>query len=275
MNCNKVAKALSEDSQLSSQAQEHVRSCDRCRKLVSALNMSGALDDPPSPAILRRLTENIATNLRPVQPLAPAAYFFAVFVCVFVSIVAIGVYRVGAFGIAAMNPLQTTTILIALAISAVLLVQSLIHQMVPGGRHRFPPKLLPLGIAICLTIGTAILFRFKHEHHFWARNWSCAKTGILIGVLAAVPFWLMLRRGSVLSPSITGTSTGLLAGLVGTSVLEIHCPNLDAWHILVSHVGVAILCALAGLVFGLTAETVSGRSVHRSNEDHRAPLVSF
>jgi hypothetical protein len=37
-------------------------------------------------------------------------------------------------------------------------------------------------------------------------------------------------------------------------VLEIHCPNLDAWHILVSHLGVAILCALAGLFIGFAAE---------------------
>jgi hypothetical protein len=37
-------------------------------------------------------------------------------------------------------------------------------------------------------------------------------------------------------------------------VLEIHCPNLDAWHILVSHLGVAILCALACLVIWLATE---------------------
>ena len=37
-------------------------------------------------------------------------------------------------------------------------------------------------------------------------------------------------------------------------MLEIHCPNLDAWHILVSHLGVAMLCAVAGFVLGLAAE---------------------
>jgi hypothetical protein len=65
---------------------------------------------------------------------------------------------------------------------------------------------------------------------------------------------MVLRRGAVLSPGLTGAATGLFAGLVGTSVLEIHCPNLNGWHILVSHLGVAILCALAGLVIGLAAE---------------------
>jgi hypothetical protein len=64
----------------------------------------------------------------------------------------------------------------------------------------------------------------------------------------------------MLSPGMTGAATGLLAGLVGTTVLEIHCPNLDAWHILISHLGVAMLCALAGLVIGVAAE-VKGYAV--------------
>jgi len=50
-----------------------------------------------------------------------------------------------------------------------------------------------------------------------------------------------------------------LAGLVGTSVLEIHCPNLDAGHALVSHLGVSILSALAGLGIGLIAEIIERR----------------
>ena len=37
-------------------------------------------------------------------------------------------------------------------------------------------------------------------------------------------------------------------------MLEMHCPNLNAWHILLSHLGVAILCALTGLAMELTAE---------------------
>jgi hypothetical protein len=64
----------------------------------------------------------------------------------------------------------------------------------------------------------------------------------------------MLRRGAILSPTITATAAGLFAGLVGMSVLEIHCPKLDAWHILVAHLGVAILCGTAGLVIGRIAD---------------------
>ena len=253
MNCKDLEKALSEQSRLPLEAQEHVRSCNRCQELVSALNMRVPVE-PLSPATLRQIADKMATNLRPVRPMAPARYFLGAFVGIFVSIVALGVYRMGAYAIAVMTPLQTATILSALAISTALLAYSLAHQMVPGSLHRIPPRLLPVAVIISLTIAIIVLFQFQHERNFWGNAWGCIRAGTPIGALAAVPFWMVLRRGAILSPGLTGAATGLFAGLVGTSVLEIHCPNLNGWHILVSHLGVAILCALAGLVIGLAAE---------------------
>jgi hypothetical protein len=254
MNCKGTARALSEESRLPVEAQDHLRICGRCQELVRSLNSSAPVD-PPSPATLHQIADGIATGLRPVHPVAPARYFFGAFVGIFVSIVALGVYRMGAFAIAVMTPRQTAAILSVLAISTGLLTYSLVNQMVPGSHHRISPRLLPVGITISLMIVIAVLFQFQHERDFWGNAWVCIRAGAPIGVLAALPFWLILRRGAILSPGMTGAATGLLAGLVGTSVLEIHCPNLDAWHILVSHLGVAMLCALAGLVIGLAAES--------------------
>ena len=253
MNCHDVDRAFTEESQLPPQAQDHARNCNRCQELVKVLNMPSPVD-APSPPALRQIVERLATNLRPVRPVAPARYFFGAFVGFFVSIAALGVYRMGAFAIAVMTPLQTVAILSALAISTGLLAYSLVHQMVPGSRHRIPPRLLPIAITLSLAVVIAVLFQFQREQHFWGNAWACIRAGTSIGALAAVPFWLMLRRGAVLSPIMSGAAIGLLAGLVGTSVLEFHCPNLDAWHILVSHLGVAMLCALAGLLIGLAVE---------------------
>ena len=210
--------------------------------------------DERLPADLRQIAEGLAADLRPVRPMAPARYFFGVLVGIFSSIVGLSIYRMGAFAISMMTSLQTVAILSALSISAGLLAYSLVHQMVPGSRHRIPPKLLPIVITISLAFAIAILFQFQHEPDFWRDGWTCIRVGIPIGVLAAVPFWLVLRRGAILSPSMTGAASGLFAGLAGTSVLEMHCANLDASHILVSHLGAAILCALAGLVTGLIGE---------------------
>ena len=264
MNCNDLDKALSLGSRLPLQAQDHVRSCNRCQELVEALDVSVA--DQPSLATLFQIAETIATNLRQARPVAPAHYFLRVFVGILACIVAFGVYRVGAFAIPVMTPLQTVAMMIALATSSGLLAYSLVHQMIPGSCHRFSPRLLPVIIMILLAIAITTLFQFQHERDFWGNASACIRVGIQIGALAAVPFCLVLRRGAVLSPSMTGTATGLLSGLVGTSVLEIHCPNLDAWHILVSHLGVAILCALAGLATGFTTEVNAVDSVFGTSQ---------
>ena len=264
MKCDDVDRALSGDPRLPLKAQEHVKSCTRCQQLVSALNMPGALDTP-SAATLRSIAEGIGANLRPVHPVAPARYFFAAFVGIFVSVAAYGVYHLGAFAIAAMPPLQTAAILSALAVSTGLLAYSLVQQMVPGSLHRISPGMLPVSITILLAIAITILFQFQHERDFWGNTWTCIRAGTPFGVLSAVPIWLLLRRGVLLSPSVAGAATGLFAGLVGSTVLEIHCPNLNAWHILVSHLGVAILCTMAGLMSGLTIEMVGKRWFHRSS----------
>ena len=97
----------------------------------------------------------------------------------------------------------------------------------------------------------ASFFTVEDEDNFWAQGWVCLRSGALFGFLAAIPFWFLLRRGAILSPRLSGAATGLLAGLVGTTALEIHCPILDLAHILTWHLGVAILGAVAGFFVGV------------------------
>jgi len=270
MNCNNVDRALFEESPLPLQIQEHVRSCNRCQQLLNAVNLPAPADMPP-PAALSKIADSLAANYRSVHPLAPARYFVGAFVGIFVSIVALSIYRLGAFAIVVMTPLQTTAILSTLAIGTGLLVYSLVNQMVPGSRHRIPPAPLAVGITILVAMVIVVLFQVQQEENFWGNAWACIRAGTLVGALAAVPFWLVLRRGAILSPRTTGAAVGLLAGLAGTSMLEMHCPILDAWHILLAHLGVAILCALAGLAMGLTAEIRGTRSILHDNPESGAP----
>jgi hypothetical protein len=237
-------------SPFSAEVQDHVRGCARCQTLLSALGTS-ALTDQPSPATLRHIESGMIADYRPVRPVGPWRYVFAVLMVIFVCAVRVGVYRLGAFAIKAMSPLQTSVILGTLAVCTGLLASSLAQQVVPGRRHRISPRLLPVGIMVALAGVIIGLFEFQPERNFWVRDWACLKIGIPLGAIAAVPFWLVLRRGAILSPAMTGAAIGLFAGLAGTSALEIHCPNLHAGHILVSHLGVALLGAIVGLVAGM------------------------
>lgn len=265
MNCKDFARVLSEASRLPSQAQNHASDCSCCQELVRSLDSAGPVD-PPSAATMRQIADAMATDLHPVRPVAPVR-FFAAFVGIFVSIVALCVYRLGAFAIPVMSPLQTAALLSTLAIGGGLLASSLVRQMLPGRRHVVTPSLLVVGVTISLALAIVIFMQFQHEQHFWRNAWVCIRAGTPIGALAGVLFWLVLRRGAVLSPSLTGATTGLLAGLVGTTVLEIHCSILNAWHILVSHLGVAMLGALAGLLAGRTIEVANERFLHRNHQE--------
>jgi MFS family permease len=259
MKCQAVARALSENSPLPLPVEDHVSACSGCRELIRSLDSTSPMD--PSPATLRHIAEGMAANLRPVRPLAQTRYFIAAFVGIFVCIAAVAAYLLGAFAFEVMTTWQTSAILGALAIGAGLLASSLAHQMIPGSRHWISPTLLPAGITLSLVVATVTLFQFQQDPDFWENAWICIRAGIPISVLAAVPIWVVLHRGAILSMGMTWAASGLLAGLVGTSVLEIHCPNLDARHILVSHLGVAVLCALAGLITGLTVQAVRRHSI--------------
>ncbi len=260
MNCKDLDQSLIEGDntaagRLPREARDHIEHCARCREFMRALSPT-AVPDPPSELLVQNIRKRLTVGLTPVRPLAPRPYFIAGFIGIFVAIAAVFTLRLGAFAVPVMSPAQRIVILCVLAGSVWLLASSLAGQMVPGSRQRIPPVLLSAGIVIVLALVLIALFSFRHEEHFWRAAWACIRAGTPIGLLAAVPFWLVLRRGAVLSPRVAGTATGLLAGLVGTSVLEIHCPNFDLVHLLVAHLGVATLCALIGFIAGSAVATI-------------------
>jgi hypothetical protein len=263
MKCSDFNRLLADSKQspmpqLPEQAEDHLLACVGCQEFMRAFNLPTAAE-LPSPELLRQLEQNVTADLRPVLPLAPRRYFFAAFVSTFVVIVALGVYRLGAFGIPAMSLAQNIAVLGALAAGACLLAWSMVQQMAPGSRHRLPPAVLPIVVIICLALVMAGFFPAEDEENFWAQGWTCLRSGTPFGLLAALPFWFLLRRGAILSPRIAGAATGLLAGLVGTTALEIHCPILDLSHILTWHLGVAILGAVAGFFVGFLSEIAARR----------------
>ena len=258
MNCRDVERSLIEHENsgaacLPAQVHKHVSTCERCGEFMRALNPS-IIAGAPAPEILRRLEDTLIAKLRPVRPLAPARYFFAAFAVIFILIVAAGAYRRGAAGISAMSPGQSITMLCALSASAGLLVYSLVHQMAPGSQHWISPTRLPAVVIGMLALLMAGLFHLLPERDFWGSGLACLRAGGPFALLAGATFWLLLRRGAGLSPRLTGTAAGLLAGLVTTSAQAIYCPILDVSHILTWHLGVALMGAAIGLAAGFAAE---------------------
>lgn len=255
MNCDDVNEALDVAPSAGvsyPEIREHLDCCSRCRKLVAALG------SPKSEAILltstlQQIESRLLSDLRPVDRTRKEHLLMAL-ALIFVCGVAFGVSRIGAFALAAMSPLQAAVMLAAVGSGATLTAYSLVSQIMPGSLHRIHPLILPLAVILSLVLATVLLFQFQHERHFWAASWWCIRTGAKFGALTAVPLWLVSRRGAVLAPITTSLAGGLFAGLVGTAVLEIHCPILDAWHILFAHLGVPIVFTALAIAAGFVLD---------------------
>jgi hypothetical protein len=254
MTCKDINQALvtAGTRRLPVEADDHLHRCQPCRRLIEALSapVGEAL---PAPATLRLIEAAIGADLRAVHPLASGAWLFSALLAVYVAAVIWGISGQSVLAKIIRSP-QTSMILCALVGSAGLLGYSLIKQMVPGSRHGIPPKFLHLTITACLIVVIATLFPFHDEDHFWINSWACLRAGGRIALAAAVPMWLVLRRGTVLLPVITAPAAGLFAGLAGSTALEINCPNTAAPHILIGHLGVGALGAAIGLIVGVIAQ---------------------
>ena len=255
-----VIASHARDLALPDEAAEHLVECDGCRLLVKAFDRSYNSLGPPE-GRLRQIQAAIKEDLRPVRPLASAGVFLLAFMLISLAVVAIGSLLLGVNGWNALGSIQRMTIFAALTASVFQLAISVVRQMVPGGKHSISPRLLPIGILTGLILVTAVIFRVRHETPFVPAGLACLRTGLTYSIPAALLFWVLLSRGAVLYPKLTGAAAGEFAGLIGVSVLEVGCPNLDVYHILVWHLCVILLCVIGGLSLGAAVDRFRRRSV--------------
>jgi len=237
------------------EAAEHLVHCADCRTLVNVL-LEGERTAAAPDKQVKRIQARILEDLKPVRPLAPSRFFLFACAIIFLSIVAIGVTPFGMNGWGALSMAQRFTVFAVLAASAVLLAISMVGQMVPGSKYALAPAALPIGILTALVVAIAATFRSKEESAFLADGLACVRSGLTYSIPAALLFWLLVRRGAILFPKLIGAAAGGLAGLIGLSVLEINCSNLNVFHILVWHWGVVLISSVAGVLFGAAVEYI-------------------
>ena len=200
----------------------------------------------PRPETMKRVTESIRDSLRPVRPLPPKWVLTCGLILICAAVALAGAARAGFLGIERMNPSQYVLIFSALGIFVVTAAKEFVNAMIPGSRHRISAGTL-LGISTLVLIGAfAVSFRDYRTDHFISAGLICLFTGLLHAVPAAVLSWLLLRRGFAVDAVSAGLTAGTVAGLAGLGVLELHCPNFQAAHVLVWHVAVVPVSAAAG-----------------------------
>jgi hypothetical protein len=210
----------------------------------------GAANFPPLTARRVNAIESaVVADLKPVRPLAPAGKYAAAFLCILVGACILGCLLVGQHGWSALSSLQRTLIFVPLAAVAALLVYSVVHQMTPAAKYPRSTAMLASAFFLWLLVIMQMIFRPIAEPAFVEHGFACFRTGMAFALPSGLLFALLLRRGAGLTPLLTGATAGGLAGLTGLTVLEIHCPNLNLYHIVVWHVAVTVVCLFLGCVF--------------------------
>ncbi len=175
------------------------------------------------------------------------------------AVALVGWAELGMAGWRALGEWQRLAVFSALAAGAGLLAFSLVRQIAPGSKLIAPPGLLVAAVCGGMACLFVALFRPREEASFVATGLACLKIGLECAIPAGAAFWMILRRGASMSPALTGATAGALAGLTGLTVLETFCPNLNAYHILVWHLGGTLASTAAGLGLGIAVDYFARR----------------
>jgi hypothetical protein len=206
---------------------------------------------PVDPALLERVKAEMRPSMVPVRPLAPAWALAVGLILICAAIGIIGALFLGPHGVRNMSALEVAVIFPALGLLMALAATSYAGSMVPGSRIAAPRWILPATVSAVLIVVFAVLFHNYRTEDFLHAGFVCLKAGLLHALPAALACWWLLRRGFAVDSAANGLAQGTLAGLAGVLMLEIHCANFQAPHLMVWHVAVVPVSAAAAALFFL------------------------
>lgn len=242
------------------------REMDKDKAIDEILKQGAEAPSDVDPALLDRVGKSIESSLRPVRPLPPGwVLTCGLFLTCFTVAVA-GAGRLGLAGVQTMNVLERAMIFPVLGILIWLAATACVSKMIPGSRHRVAPGVLLGGTCVALLAIFAVLFHDYRTENFVHQGIACLTAGVLFAIPAGILSWLLLRRGFAVNPIAAGLVAGTLAGLAGVTMLELHCPNFEAPHVMLWHTAVIPVSAVGGALLAWAA--ASAGALQRSRTRH-------
>jgi hypothetical protein len=220
------------------------------------------------PAVLKCISSSIGKSLQPVRPIAPVWMLASVLFLISAGIAVVSGLSLGMYGFHKLNGTERGALFPALAIFTWLAALLSVAEMTPGGFRwknpilvrpvmTNPARLLLIIMAAWIAVD-AILFQDYQMVSFVPDGIPCLRAGLVVAIPTGFASWLVLRRGFAVNATGSGLAAGTLAGLAGLSMLELHCANLHAMHVMVWHTAVIPLSAVMG---ALLAKSI----VHRAS----------
>ncbi|HTS64352.1 MAG TPA: NrsF family protein [Candidatus Acidoferrales bacterium] len=214
------------------------------------LNRAARAPHEADPALLARIAASINSGLEPVRPL-PAPWVLASgLLAIWAAVALAGAAAFGLYGIARLSGAEIAAIFPLLAAFAWAAAARIVAETIPGSPRPVPSVFLAGGGILALLTVFGLLFHDYRTERFVPQGLVCLETGVVHAAIAALGGWVVLRRGLAVEPVSAGLVAGTLAGLAGIAMLELHCPNLEALHVMVWHTAVIPVSAGAGALFG-------------------------
>lgn len=215
------------------------------RDIDDLLNRTAQDPGQVDPALLHRVSASIGATLHPVRPIAPAWVLASILWLVAIGIAVAAAWALGFYGFQKLSGSQMGTIFPELAIFTWLAAFVSVAAMTPGGLRWSPAQMLLVAIIAWIALD-AMLFHNYQMAFFVPQGIPCLRAGLLVAIPAGAATWLVLRRGFAVDATAAGLAAGMLAGLAGLTMLEFHCANFLAIHVMVWHTAVVPISGLAG-----------------------------
>lgn len=202
------------------------------------------------PEVDRSLVDNISASIRsslhPVRPLPAPWIWLAGLIAICAAVAIAGGIALGPHGVEKMSALQIEIIFPVIGLLVCAAALSALAEVIPGRRGPAAPWIVPAAACIALAIIFGLLFSDYATQAFVSQGMICLRAGLLHALPVALGSALLLRRGFAVNPISAWAAKGTLGGLAGIAMLELHCANFEAPHILVWHIAVIPLAAVIG-----------------------------
>jgi hypothetical protein len=202
------------------------------------------------PALLSRVSASMTASLKPVHPIPPIWTTVTALLLIMALVAILDAWLMGFYGLRRLSAPAIGIIFLELGIFSCMAAIMSVGEMTPGSRRWINPGIWLVVILAGWIAVDAMLFRDYEMASFVSQGIPCLQAGVTAAVPAGIGSWLVLRRGFAVRPVAAGLAAGTLAGLAGLTMLELHCPNFHAIHVMVWHTAVVAVSAVVGSLAG-------------------------